>query len=68
MYKVSRLFQGGRQNASIIPVDAILGSVHLLPRFGPIVQCDWTTYTVLEKCQTFYINPFANMQSYFTFG
>ena len=68
MYKVSRSIQGGQRKASIIPVDAILGSVHLLPRFGPIMPRDWTTYTVLDKCQTFYINPFANVQSYMTFG
>ena len=68
MYKVLRSVQGGRRNASIIPVDTILGSVHLLPRFGPIVPRDWTTYTVLEKCQTFYVNPFTNAQSYITFG
>ena len=40
MYKVSRSIQGGQQNASIILVDTILGSIHLLPRFGPIVPRD----------------------------
>ena len=68
MYKVSRSIQGGRQNASIIPVDTILGSIHLLPCFGPIMPHDWTTYTILDKSQNFYINPFTNVQSYMTFG
>ena len=37
MYKVSRSIQGGRWRASIVPVDSIACSVHLLPRFGPIL-------------------------------
>jgi len=67
MYKVSRSNQGGRRSASIITVDSIASSVHLLPRFGPVVPRDWNTFTVLEKCQTFYINTFTNMRSYTTF-
>jgi hypothetical protein len=67
MYKVSRSIQGGRRNASIISVDAILRSVHLLPRFGPVMPRDWNTFTVLEKCPTFYVNPFADMHSYMSF-
>ncbi len=67
MYKVTRLTQGGRRSACIIPVDSIVGSVHLLPRFGPIVPRGWNTFTVLDKCQSFYINPFTNNQSYLTF-
>ncbi|KAI9459935.1 hypothetical protein BJY52DRAFT_1204009 [Lactarius psammicola] len=34
LYKVSRLTQNGRHLASVIPVDTIYSSVHLLPRFG----------------------------------
>jgi hypothetical protein len=28
------------------------------------VPCEWNTFTVLEKCQNFYINSFVNMQNY----
>ena len=34
MYKVSRLICNGRWCASIIPVDLIISSIHLFPRFG----------------------------------
>jgi hypothetical protein len=68
MYKVSRSIQGGRRSASIIPVDSITCSVHLLPRFGPVTPREWNTFTVLDKCQTFYINAFTNVQSYMTFA
>ncbi|KAH9040246.1 hypothetical protein EDB84DRAFT_1647334 [Lactarius hengduanensis] len=36
LYRVSRLTRNGRRLASIIPVDDIYSSVHLLPRFGQL--------------------------------
>jgi hypothetical protein len=68
MYKVSRSIQGGQQNASIIPVNSIAHSVHLLPQFGPVTPCEWNTFMVLDKCQTFYINPFTDIDSYMVFA
>ena len=68
MYRVSRLTQGGERRAGIIPVDWIRCSVHLLPRFGPVVPHDWNSFTVLEQCQTFYLNPFTDVESYITFA
>ncbi len=67
MYRVSRLTQGGEQRAGIIPVDWILCSTHLMPRFGPVVPHDWNSFTVLDQCQTFYLNPFTDVQSYIRF-
>jgi hypothetical protein len=68
MYKVSRSIQNGQRNAVIIPVESILCSIHLLPRFTPAGPQGWNTFTVLEKCHTFYINPFTDMYCYVTFG
>ena len=68
MYKVSRSIQNGQRNAAIIPVESIVCSVHLLPRFGPARPQEWNTFTVLEECHSFYINPFTDMYSYLTFG
>ncbi|KAI9434940.1 hypothetical protein H4582DRAFT_2112453 [Lactarius indigo] len=34
MYKVSRSVQGGCRHATVILVDRIMGSVHLIPQFG----------------------------------
>ena len=67
MYKVSRSFQDGRRSASIIPVDSVVCSVHLLPQFGPAIPHEWNTFMVLEKCQIFYVNPFLDTRSYLTF-
>jgi hypothetical protein len=67
MYRVSRLMEGGQRNASVIPVDSIIRSIHLIPRFGPVVPQEWNSFTVLEQCQIFYVNPFVDVHSYLTF-
>ena len=68
MYKVSQLKPDKRGRTGIIPVELILGSIHLFPRFDPSTPQDRTSYTVLEDSTTFFINPFANMRSYFLFS
>jgi hypothetical protein len=68
MYKVSRLLRNGRRHASIIPVDTILGSVHLFPQCQRATPPEWNSFTVLEHCQTFYLNPFSNQDNYLMFA
>ena len=68
MYRISRLVEDGERRASIIPVELISGSVHLFPRFGPTTPQMWNTYTVLELCSSFYINPFSSKYSYMVFA
>ena len=60
--------QEGRRRATIIPLDAILCSVHLFPHFGPVTPRDWNSFTVLERCNSFYINPFTDLHNYLTFA
>ena len=67
MYKVSRLIHNGWRHASIIPVDLIISSIHLIPRFGHHTP-EWKTYSVLELCHTFYINPFSDRDTYLLFS
>ncbi|KAN0124797.1 hypothetical protein V8E52_001349 [Russula decolorans] len=67
MYKVTRMLRNGHRSASIIRVDTILSSVHLFPRFGATTPREWNTFTVLELCNTFYVNPFADVDSYLRF-
>ena len=64
MYQVSRMMKDGEPCGGIIPVDWVLRSVHLLPCFGPVVPQQWSSFTVLDQCQTFYLNPFTDVYSY----
>jgi len=72
MYKVTKLVhknRDSRRNVAIIPVESILCSVHLIPQFGPITpqDSDWDTFSVLEGCNTFFVNPFSDRYNYLTF-
>ena len=64
MHRVSRLTWHGCRCAGIIPVDSILGSIHLIPRFGYVVPQEWNSFTVLEQCEMFYVNPFNDVDTY----
>ncbi|KAF7303411.1 hypothetical protein MIND_00569600 [Mycena indigotica] len=67
MYKVKRMEDTtGRRVASIIPVNNIQRSVHLLPKFGPVAPSDWKSSNVLERCKTFFANPMSDRHIYMT--
>ncbi|KAH8997704.1 hypothetical protein EDB86DRAFT_2803420 [Lactarius hatsudake] len=68
LYRVSKLARNGRRLASVIPVNDIYSSVHLLPRFGQLeVTPGCNTFSVLELCHSFYINPFSSRDIYLLF-
>jgi hypothetical protein len=68
MHKLKHSVQDSDRVASIIPVSSIRRSAHLFPKFGRVVPEDWTSENVLEKCNTFYLNPFVDMNMYFIHG
>jgi len=65
MHKLKRSMQDGARVASIVPVSSIRRSVHLFPKFDRVVPADWNSDNVLEKCSTFYLNPFVDRNMYF---
>ena len=65
MFKLNRSLENGERVASIIPISTIRRSVHLFPKFGPVVPEGWTSDNVLEKCPAFYLNPFTDRHMYF---
>jgi transposase InsO family protein len=70
MYKVSRSFSRGRQQAGIIFMDNIVSSIHLFPRFTPnsSLSEDWNSFSVLESCDSFYANPFSDRDNFLLFS
>lgn len=67
MYRVSRPAEKSRRSASVIAVESIVRSVHLIPQFGPVMPRGCNSFTALELCNSFYVNPFADVHSYLTF-
>ena len=68
LYRVSRLTSNGFRQASVISVDSILSSVHLVPHFVGADSSGWNTFTVIELCNSFYVNPFSNRDQYLLFS
>lgn len=62
LFKIKRLRdpRDGTQKASIIPIDYIRQSIHLLPKFGPVTPVHWTSSNVLDEAEFFYVNPFTD--------
>lgn len=68
MWTVSRSFRsGGRRDAEIIPVERIVRSCHLVPRFGRRVSIDVSETGALEAYQLFYVNVWLDLLMYCTF-
>ena len=65
MFKLGRSLEDGGRIASIVPISTIRRSVHLFPKFGSSVPEGWSSDNVLEKCGTFYLNPFTDRHMYF---
>jgi hypothetical protein len=70
MYKVTKLVHtnhDSRRSVAVIPVESILCSVHLFPQFRSVTP-HWDTFSALEQCDTFFVNPFSDRYNYLLFS
>ncbi|KAJ8084846.1 hypothetical protein PM082_003623 [Marasmius tenuissimus] len=69
LFKVSKTFNpvDGSVDASIVPVTSIKRTVHLYPKFGPVVPPEWTSSNVLDSATAFYLSCFSDRHAYHTF-
>ena len=65
MFKLSQSLGDSKQIASIVPISTIRHSAHLFPKFGSSVPEGWSSDNMLEKCGTFYLDPFTDRHMYF---
>ncbi|KAG1721770.1 uncharacterized protein EDB91DRAFT_1274897 [Suillus paluster] len=66
LHKVTCIMKNGEQMASIIPISNIRCSTHLIPSFGPVAPCEWSSVNVLDKCRSFFVNPYIDRHSFVT--
>ena len=59
-YQVSYSRVDGGNLASIVDVNWIVSSVHLLPKFGRCCNREWSSISVLDKCTHFFVSSFGN--------
>lgn len=64
MYPISRSYQNGVQEASVIEVDCIFWPCQLVPRFGWRANRAWTSSNVIDRCKHFLINNFIDHHTY----
>ena len=70
MYKVTRLVHknhDSRRSVAIVPVESIVCSVHLFPHSRSVTSHRHKTFSVLEECDAFYVNPFSDRYNYLIF-
>ncbi|KAG1789747.1 uncharacterized protein HD556DRAFT_1520758 [Suillus plorans] len=67
LYKISRALHGGEKIASVVPLGDIVRSVHLIPNFGAVVPREWTSDTVLDNCDTFWLNSYIDRYTFCIF-
>ncbi|KAH9856108.1 hypothetical protein C2E23DRAFT_866199 [Lenzites betulinus] len=67
LYKVTRSRDpAGARLASVVEVRNIRRSCHLLPVSGTVVPREWTSSTVLDCSDSFWVNPFVDLHMYMT--
>ena len=64
MYVVRRSYRAGKREAAIILLDSIRCSCHLIPVFGSSVDPHWKSSNVLELCDSFFVNPYLNLDTF----
>lgn len=64
LYRVDRLYSNMVRKTAVIPVTSIFRSCHLIPDWGESVNRSWTSESVLEQCQKFFLNAFCDHHMY----
>ncbi|KAI0342945.1 hypothetical protein BDW22DRAFT_1439756 [Trametopsis cervina] len=56
-----------RRRVSIIPITDIVRTCHLIPHWGRVMDTTWTQANVLDRCKSFYVNPYLRHSDFVIF-
>jgi hypothetical protein len=66
LLSVSRTSRNNGPISEIIPLNSIVSSCHLIPRFGTkYLPAKWDSDSVLEECRSFFLNKYISIQFFF---
>ncbi|KAF8970183.1 hypothetical protein BDZ97DRAFT_1652882, partial [Flammula alnicola] len=66
LFPLTRASRNNGPITEIIPLDSIVSSCHLIPRFGTKYHpAKWDSDTVLEECKSFFLNKYLYIQTFF---
>ncbi|KAF7971986.1 hypothetical protein HWV62_19333 [Athelia sp. TMB] len=60
LHAVTRSTRMHHRYAEIVEVDRIVRNCHLIPKFGRVIDLNWTSDNVIELCKTFYMNHYID--------
>ncbi|KAJ3792067.1 hypothetical protein GGU11DRAFT_693967, partial [Lentinula aff. detonsa] len=65
LHKITQsvLPEGGNL-ASVVDLTHIVRSVSLTPCFGKVADPTWTSSNVMDKCKTFFVNPYPDQHDH----
>ena len=66
LYEVRKVTFENKPVASIIPLYNIVRSVHLFPKLPISLPEKWTSSTILDDCDIFYVNSFSDRHAFHT--
>ena len=68
-YSISRSHQNRMTSAAIIPIDSIVSSCHLIPKFGTKFHpARWNSTEILEECNSFLLNKYISIATFYKFN
>jgi hypothetical protein len=65
MFILSRATRSGAPIGKVVPLERIVGSIHLLPRFGTHVDPCLSHESVVEECKSFYFNKWITPHTFY---
>jgi len=68
-YSVTRSHQNRTPSAAIIPIDSIVSSCHLIPKFGTKFHpARWDSAEILEECTSFLLNKYISIATFYNYN
>ncbi|KAM6488883.1 hypothetical protein JOM56_015660, partial [Amanita muscaria] len=67
MYQIRRSTHMRQPRASVIPIEQIIRTCHLIPKFGQRVPTGWTSENALEQAERYYVNPDLRIHDFLLF-
>ncbi|KAI0346082.1 hypothetical protein BDW22DRAFT_1460424 [Trametopsis cervina] len=67
LFSVAPSRRNHHRRASIISITNIERTCHLIPQWGQVMDTSWTSSNVLDRCSSFYVNPYLRHSDFVIF-
>lgn len=67
LFSIQPATRNGQRQAEVVPLDDLLQSVHLIPKFGANKNPLWTPWNIFDICDQFYVNNWIDFHTFYLF-